>query len=515
MRPMGLSPRWAVGTTLLLALSSMMVGQGAVSTAPNDPAAVLRRGLEALSPTQREAFWATLRARRAEAATMRTTSIGGSGTRASATEPAQARPGGNPAAADVVSHRGHRRRRAQQAQLVNNTLTARLVIYHDIAAIPAGSGARANFETSFAHDVAALAGSMPYQRVRVLDLRAGEGQRPLLAVRFAILPDASGTAFPVQALRVALASSPLLLPNLGVYTAGSLTQANLVGSPVSVGQCLGLPLPPSMLRTGPSTRNVTRITLEVDQGSDLSILAGYVAKILIEERIGFGVDLMVKPASAGAIERLARGGQADVNMAAITEAAVDVQQYNRLVQQEDLVVDLGPTGFSVQGGWFTRAVANTSRLSAAAGMCVDPNYHLTYEKPAAMQALGLLAARDVESARQLPDGSYVCDRTKGAGRGFCPPGSGGKYFSRACDAQGYALSSPDPANPRPCRALLVQHPGIDAAVNEQLVNSARSTSCPPPSLLILSSAPPHVPDTARACGCGAQIWQTARGWSSG
>lgn len=64
------------------------------------------------------------------------------------------------------------------------------------------------------------------------------------------------------------------------------------------------------------------LRLEVDDGSDLNILASHVAKILLEERIGFSVSLELGHADEGALVRLANG-TVDVNMGVAIESAMN------------------------------------------------------------------------------------------------------------------------------------------------------------------------------------------------
>ena len=50
--------------------------------------------------------------------------------------------------------------------------------------------------------------------------------------------------------------------------------------------------------------------VEVDDGSDLNILASHVAKVLLEEVIGFRVHLRSRADAAGAMERRIGAGAA-------------------------------------------------------------------------------------------------------------------------------------------------------------------------------------------------------------
>lgn len=130
------------------------------------------------------------------------------------------------------------------------------------------------------------------------------------------------------------------------------------GGNFSVGACLGHPTPPSLARNGDT--GTLDLAIEVDDGSDLNILASHVAKILLEEVIGFRVDLRSEPDSDGAMERLALERERfpdeaiDINMGVMAEAKANVEIYNRLVAEQNLLIDLGPTGYSVQAGWFTQ-----------------------------------------------------------------------------------------------------------------------------------------------------------------
>lgn len=134
--------------------------------------------------------------------------------------------------------------------------------------------------------------------------------------------------------------------------------------------------------------------MEVDDGSDLNILASHVAKVLLEEVIGFKVSLVTRADSDKAMERLAKDRQfpdsVDVNMGVMAEAKANVGayffraifrscqsccwssqasswrgRYNKFVAQDNLLIDLGPTGYSVQAGWFTQDRVSLSSLGPA------------------------------------------------------------------------------------------------------------------------------------------------------
>jgi hypothetical protein len=128
------------------------------------------------------------------------------------------------------------------------------------------------------------------------------------------------------------------------------------GGNYSVGACLGYPTPPSMQRNADT--GTLDLVMEVDDGSDLNILASHVAKVLLEEVIGFRVDLRSRADSDKAMERLALERRypdsVDINMGVMAEAKTNVAAYNKFVQEESLLIDLGPTGYSVQSGWFTQ-----------------------------------------------------------------------------------------------------------------------------------------------------------------
>ena len=71
--------------------------------------------------------------------------------------------------------------------------------------------------------------------------------------------------------------------------------------------------------------------MEVDDGSDLNILASHVAKVLLEEVIGFKVSLISRPDADRAMERLAKDRRlpnaVDVNMGVMAEAKANVAAY--------------------------------------------------------------------------------------------------------------------------------------------------------------------------------------------
>ena len=134
---------------------------------------------------------------------------------------------------------------------------------------------------------------------------------------------------------------------------------------VALGRCLGRPLPPSIRDN--VTDSDLQLTVEVDDGSDLNILSSHVAKVLLEEVIGFKVSIYSARDAAGSMYRLAleKDGPndgcrlddctpVDVNMGVMAESKLDVETYDQLVEDENLVMDLGATGYSVQAGWFVR-----------------------------------------------------------------------------------------------------------------------------------------------------------------
>jgi hypothetical protein len=73
------------------------------------------------------------------------------------------------------------------------------------------------------------------------------------------------------------------------------------------------------------------LVVEVDDGSDLNILASHVAKVLLEEVIGFKVSLISRPDADRAMERLAKDRRlpnaVDVNMGVMAEAKANVAAY--------------------------------------------------------------------------------------------------------------------------------------------------------------------------------------------
>eukprot|EP01043_Picozoa_sp_COSAG02_P099130 COSAG02_NODE_35252_length_471_cov_0.973118_1_plen_89_part_01 len=89
---------------------------------------------------------------------------------------------------------------------------------------------------------------------------------------------------------------------------------------------MGYPTPPSMQRNG--NTGALDLVIEVDDGSDLNILASHVAKVLLEEVIGFRVDLRSRADSDKAMERLALERRypdsVDINMGVMAEAKANV-----------------------------------------------------------------------------------------------------------------------------------------------------------------------------------------------
>ena len=67
---------------------------------------------------------------------------------------------------------------------------------------------------------------------------------------------------------------------------------------MALGRCLGRPLPPSIRDN--VTDSDLQLTVEVDDGSDLNILSSHVAKVLLEEVIGFKVSIYSARDAAGA-----------------------------------------------------------------------------------------------------------------------------------------------------------------------------------------------------------------------
>eukprot|EP01050_Picozoa_sp_SAG11_P001002 SAG11_NODE_40_length_21525_cov_16.276066_2_plen_1632_part_00 len=211
-----------------------------------------------------------------------------------------------------------------------------------------------------------------------------------------------------------------------------------------------------------SQRNTSRgnFTLEVDDASDLSLLVAHVAAILIKDKLGYDVNLISRHQVLNSIERVALG-VVDASVEIQLTEARDQAIYQHLVEEQELALDLGPTGYSNQAGWF---LANGHLLEEKRihdEHCAYVDYWHTFAQDHILQVM--LAANDVEPGI-THDGELVCDIT--TNNGFCPTGTG-KYFSRACTGDGYAVTNTS----RLCVALLAHYPSYDQSVNEQLINN--------------------------------------------
>eukprot|EP01052_Picozoa_sp_SAG31_P000808 SAG31_NODE_23_length_33717_cov_17.863585_28_plen_311_part_00 len=194
--------------------------------------------------------------------------------------------------------------------------------------------------------------------------------------------------------------------------------------------------------------------LEVDEASDLSLLVAHVISTLIQDRMGFVVDLVVKHHLNHSIEQVAFGA-VDASVEIQLTETRDLTTYEQLVEVDELAIDMGPTGYSNRAGWY---LAN-GHLVADEQACMHADYWHTLARPAALDML--LNANEVEPGRD-EYGRPVCDVRFGD-RGFCPPGTG-KFFSRACTASGYSVTDQG----RPCKALLAHYPSYDEGANEQV-----------------------------------------------
>ena len=201
-------------------------------------------------------------------------------------------------------------------------------------------------------------------------------------------------------------------------------------------------------------------SLEVDDANDLSLLVAYVLATLIEDKLGFEVNLVARHFIDHSIERVARG-DVDASVEIQLTEAREKDIYTRLVEIEELALDLGPTGYSNSAGWY---VAN-GHVITDEELCLHQDHWHTLTHTAALGAM--LTANEVAPGVNFTGGP-VCDIARGdpLEHGYCPPTTG-KYFSRACTASGFSTAVPG----RPCRALLAHYPSYDVGVNEQLVNN--------------------------------------------
>lgn len=222
---------------------------------------------------------------------------------------------------------------------------------------------------------------------------------------------------------------------------------------MEAGWCLGT----DENNTAAPSRDRGNFTLEVDEASDLSLLVAHVVTTLIEDKLGFAVNLVVKHHLNHSIEQVALGA-VDASVEIQLTEARDQETYQRFVEEYEMALDMGPTGYSNRAGWY---LAN-GHLLANEELCTHEDYWHTFTHPADLGSL--LPANEVQPGRD-DEGLLVCDATYGD-RGFCPPESG-KYFSRACTPGGYSVEEQG----RPCRALLAHFPSYDEGVNEQLVNN--------------------------------------------
>jgi hypothetical protein len=213
------------------------------------------------------------------------------------------------------------------------------------------------------------------------------------------------------------------------------------------------------------------VRVEIDASSDLNLLIGHVARILLQDKMGFNVTLVPRHNSHHSIQRVS-DGDVHLNFQVGLESARDYALYTKLVERDELTQDLGATGFSTTSGLFLANSASldpviASAVASSGGMaCMYRDYWRTYTKPHVLQHM--LSVHDVLPG--MEHGSVVCNASRAA-QGFCTdvrPGHAGKYYSSsACDSDGYSRKN----SSRPCRALLAHYPHYESAVVEQLVNN--------------------------------------------
>ena len=200
---------------------------------------------------------------------------------------------------------------------------------------------------------------------------------------------------------------------------------------------------------------VSGFKLEVDEGSDLSLVVAHVAKILIEDKMGFDVELISRHEITNSIDRVALG-EVDASVEVQLSERRDVEIYEERVRNQELALDLGPTGYANSAGWF---VANGHLLHDPES-CTYQDYWHTFTQVPALEMM--LTANEVEAGVN-DNGNLVCNPQDG---GFCQ-NEDGKYFGRACNSDGFAIADIT----RPCRVILAHYPSYDYSVNEQLVNN--------------------------------------------
>ena len=169
----------------------------------------------------------------------------------------------------------------------------------------------------------------------------------------------------------------------------------------------------------------------------------------------FDVELIPRHEITNSIDRVALG-EVDASVGVQLSERRDVDIYEEMVRNQELALDLGPTGYANSAGWF---VANGHLLHDPES-CTYQDYWHTFTQVPALEKM--LTANEI-GAGVNDNGNLVCNPQDG---GFCQ-NDDGKYFGRACNSDGFAIADIT----RPCRAILAHYPSYDYSVNEQLVNN--------------------------------------------
>ena len=146
--------------------------------------------------------------------------------------------------------------------------------------------------------------------------------------------------------------------------------------------------------------NSFEVIIEADEASDLNLLISHVAKIILEESMDFNVTLVPRGSTRHAIQRIA-DGSVHLNLDVGLEEKGDYDVYTRLVERDELVKDLGATGYSRTAGLF---VANAHKLTDVEGQCLYPDFWETYQDA---EILGrLLSVHDVPAGVLQPNEDF-------------------------------------------------------------------------------------------------------------
>jgi hypothetical protein len=148
------------------------------------------------------------------------------------------------------------------AKYVKNAVKAAVKLTIDVATIPAGSPARANFEAAFSKDVAGVL-NITADRIKVTDIvdvgrrrlsSSGTGRRQLgssAKVEYMVLPDASGAPIAATSITTAFAAPGVAIG--GTTTTAAVTAADVAKPLPALGPYVPGTAQPSAPAPGPST----------------------------------------------------------------------------------------------------------------------------------------------------------------------------------------------------------------------------------------------------------------------